>query len=84
MSRMDRFNEALYSKKIRQDHPFLIGVYVALIFLGAYLAGREEFEPIGWALAAGAVAAAAQWSWLSVKEAWDESAHNKSDRKDSE
>lgn len=82
MSRTDRFNEALYSKKIRQDHPFLMGLYVALIFLGGYLAAREEFEPIGWALAAGAVAAALQWAWLSVKEAWDESADDKSDRKD--
>lgn len=84
MSRMDRFNEALYSKKIRQDHPFLIGLYVALLFLFGWFAASDEYEPIGWALAAGAVAAVIQWSWLSVKEAWDESAHNKSDRKDSE
>ncbi|MDO8840412.1 MAG: hypothetical protein Q7V31_15980 [Parvibaculum sp.] len=82
MSRLDRFAEAYSGKKIRQDHPFLMGVYVALIFLGGWLAAREEFEPIGWALAAGAVAAAVQWSLNSMKEAWAESAGDKDDRKE--
>ncbi|MBX3497162.1 MAG: hypothetical protein KF769_13060 [Parvibaculum sp.] len=82
MSRMDRFTEALYGKKIRQDHPFLMGLYVAFFFLAGWFAVHEEFEPIGWAMAAGAVAAALQWSWDSMKEAWAESADDKDDGKE--
>lgn len=79
MTRIGRFLEAMYEKRLRQDHPYLVGLHTALGFalMADFMFG--DILIAWWTIGIGGLAAASQWGWLQVKEAWQASAKGRNE-----